>query len=217
MDAAGQGRSSEMWCEGERTMKKVHPLLLVAAFSLLLTSCFDTKHPLSDPQTSKADDRLAGVWRFRGDGGEMNYYHIGHVGGKLPASVMQVVFVQHTTDGSIESDKLLIFPTTIGDKTYLNVAEATPSLLKLLEEKGWTNEAVNAYLILRYQITGDVLTVQWFDSEAKKRAVAAGKIKGVFEKDQGHFTDATENLAKFVAEAGDDLFSKDVQRLERVK
>jgi hypothetical protein len=198
-------------------MKKVYPLLLVAAFSLLLTSCFDTKNPLSDPQKSKPDDRLSGVWRFRGDSGEMNYYHIGHVGEKLPASVMQVIFVQHMTDGSVESDKLLIFPTTIGDKTYLNVAEADASQLKLLEEKGWTNEAVKSYLILRYQITGDTLTIQWIDSDAKKRAVEAGKIKGTIEKDQGHFTDTTENLAKFVAEAGDDLFSKDGLRLERVK
>jgi hypothetical protein len=31
------------------------------------------------------------------------------------------------------------------------------------------------------------------------------------------FTDTTENLAKFVAEAGDGLFSKDALRLERVK
>jgi hypothetical protein len=198
-------------------MKTVRPLLLVAAFSLLLTSCFDTKNPLSDPQKSKPDDRLSGVWRFRGDGGEMNYYHIGHVAAKLPASVMQVIFVQHMTDGSIESDKLLIFPTTIGDKTYLNVAEATPSLLTQLEEKGWTNEAVNSYLILRYQITGDTLTIQWIDRDAKKRAVEAGKIKGTVEKDQGHFVDTTENHAKFVADAGDSLFSKDVLRLERVK
>ena len=168
-------------------MKKACPLLLVAAFSLLLTSCFDTKYPLSDPQKSKPDDRLAGVWRFRGDSGEMNYYHIGHGGEKLPASVMQVVFVQHMPDGNMQSGELLVFPTTIGDKTYLNVAEAKPSQLKLLEEKGWTNEAVNAYLILRYQITGDVLTIQLIDSEAKKRAVEAGKIKGMFEKDQGQF------------------------------
>ena len=198
-------------------MKRVCQLLFVAAFSLLLTSCFDTKNPLSDPQKSQPDDRLCGVWRFRGDSGEMNYYHIGHVGEKLPASVMQVIFVQHMTDGSVESDQLLLFPTTIGDKTYLNVAEATPVLLKLLEEKGWTNEAVNEYLILRYQITGDTLAIQWIDNDAKKRAVEAGKIQGTVEKDQGHFSDTTENLAKFVAEAGDDLFAKDVLRLARVK
>ena len=198
-------------------MKKVCPLLVVAAFSLLLTSCFDTKNPLSDPQKSQSDDRLSGVWRFRGDSGEMNYYHIGHGGEKLPASVMQVVNVQHMPDGKMHSGELLVFPTSLGDKTYLNVAEAKPSQFALLEEKGWTNEAVNAYLILRYQITGDVLTVQWIDSDAKKRAIEAEKIKGTIEKDRAHFTDTTENLAKFVAEAGDDLFSKDALRLERVK
>ena len=68
----------------------------------------------------------------------------------------------------------------------------------------------------------DTLTVQWMDSDAKKRAVEARKIKGKIEKDRDgntrvHFTDTTENLAKFVAAAGDDLFSKDVLRLERVK
>lgn len=198
-------------------MKKACPLLLIAAFSLLLTSCFDTKNPLSDPQKSKADDRLAGVWRFRGDGGEMNYYHIGRVGEKLPASVMQVIFVQHMPDGSMESDKLLTFPTSIGDKTYLNVAEVDASQLTQLQENGWTDEVVKDYSILRYQITGDVLTLEFVDQEAKRRAVEAGKIKGTTENERWCCTDTTENLAKFVAEAGDGLFSKDVLRLERVK
>src|SRR3990170_4764988 len=118
-------------------MKKVRPLLLVAAFSLLLTSCFDSKAPLSEPEKSKPDDRLTGVWRFRGDGGEMNYHHIGHAGENLPESLMRVVHVQHMPDGKMQSGELLVFPTTLGSKTYLNVAEATPSQLKLLEQKGW--------------------------------------------------------------------------------
>ena len=203
-------------------MKKACPLLVVAACSLLLTSCFDTKHPLSDPRKSKPDERLTGAWRFRGDNGEMNYYHIGHAGAKLPASVMRVFFVQHRTDGTMQSGELLVFPTSLGDKTYLNAAEAKPSEFALLEEKGWTDEAINKYLILQYQIAGDVLTLQLVDQEAKKRAGDAEKIKGVIEKDRDgnprvHFTDTTENLAKFVAEAGDTLFSKDVLRLERVK
>ncbi|MHB8974900.1 MAG: hypothetical protein ACYC4N_31105 [Pirellulaceae bacterium] len=203
-------------------MKKASPLLLVAVFSLLLTSCIDSKYPLSDPQKSKPDERLVGVWRFRGDNGEVNYCHIGHVGEKLPASVMRVVNVQHMPDGKMHSGELLAFPTSLGDKTYLNAAEAKPSQFALLEEKGWTDEAINKYLIVRYQITGDVLTLQLIDQEAKKRAVEAGMIKGMSEKDQDgnirvHFTDTTENFAKFVAEAGDTLFSKDGLRLERVK
>jgi hypothetical protein len=60
------------------------------------------------------------------------------------------------------------------------------------------------------------------DGDAKKRAIEAGKIQGVVEQDANgatkvYFTDTTENLAKFVAAAGDELYSKDTLRLERVK
>ena len=66
------------------------------------------------------------------------------------------------------------------------------------------------------------MTVQWMDGDAKKRAVEAGKINGKTEKDQDgndrtHFTDTAENLTKFITTAGDELFSKDVLKLERVK
>jgi hypothetical protein len=198
-------------------MKKTWGLLAIAACSLLLTSCFDSKVPLSDPQKAKPDDALMGVWRFQSEGGEINYYHFGHAGDKLPASLMQVVFVQHTPDGNIRSAELLAFPTTLGGKTYLNVAEASPEQLKLLEEEGWTGEVLHEYLILQYQITGNTLTIKWIDNEMKKKAIVAGKIKGIIENDQGHFTDTSEHLAKLLTEAGDTLFSKDVLPLARVK
>jgi hypothetical protein len=136
---------------------------------------------------------------------------------------MRVVGIQHKWGGMMtQLDELLLFPTTIGDKTYLNVSDGKDAQVKLVEDQGWTAETVNAYLILRYQVTRDTLEVQWMDGDAKKRAVEAGKIKGKIEKDQdgnarAMFTDTTENLAKFVAEAGDDLFSKDVLKLQRVK
>jgi hypothetical protein len=58
-------------------------------------------------------------------------------------------------------DELLLFPTTIGDKTYRNVSDGKDAQVKLVEDKGWTPETVNAYLVLRYQVMGDRLTVQW--------------------------------------------------------
>jgi len=197
-------------------------LLLVAAFSLLLTSCFDTIHPLSDPHKSKPDDRLLGIWRFRAESGETSYCHVGSAGEKFPASVMRIVVVRHTRNGSLQLGELLVFPSTLGDATYLNVADTTPSLRKRIEETGWTDEPIFLYQILRYQISEDALTVQLIDGEAKKRAIEAEKIKGMIEKDRKgksrvHFTDTSENLAKFVAESGDDLFSKQSLRLERVK
>ena len=41
--------------------KRSFQLLSVAALSLLLTSCFDSKVPLSDPQKAKSDDHLLGA------------------------------------------------------------------------------------------------------------------------------------------------------------
>jgi hypothetical protein len=69
---------------------------------------------------------------------------------------------------------------------------------------------------------GDALLLWGMDGDAKRQAIEGGKIKGVIEEREHHgsrveFTDTTENVARFVAGAGDGLFSKDVLRLERVK
>jgi hypothetical protein len=205
------------------TTRQTSVLVSMAAFCLLFTSCVDSKVPLSDPNMSQADERLAGNWRLRNDDGSVNNYRFVRAGDKFPASVMRVAGSSRKPDGTTEQfASLLLFPTTIGEKTYLNVTEGTDPKVKLVEEKGWTAETVNIYWIYRYQVTGDVLTVQGIDGDAKKRFIEAGKIKGKIEKGQDgntkvYFNDTTENLVKFVAEAGDDLFSKDVVRLERVK
>lgn len=207
----------------EMTTTRILKLLPLAALCLLFTSCFDSKVPLSDPGKSKADERLAGSWRGRNDDGSVNDYRFARAGGKLPASVMRLTGSNRKPDGTIEQfEPLLLFPTTIGEKTYLNACDGKEQQVKLLEEKGWTGETVTAYSIFRYQVTGDKMTVQWMDGDAKKRAIESGKIKGKIEKDQygndrAHFTDTTENLVKFIAAAGDDLFSKDGLKLERVK
>jgi hypothetical protein len=151
----------------------------------------------------------------------VSYYHFGRVGNKLPAPVMRVAGIQHKPDFTMEQfSELLVFPTTIDGNTYLNVCDGKDEQLKVLEEKGWTAETVHAYLIFKYQIKDDVLVVQGMDKDAKQRAIESGKIKGVIEKDRFttvRFTDSTENLAKFVADVGDELFSESVVRLERVK
>lgn len=198
-------------------------LLSMAATCVLFTSCFDSKVPLSDPGKSKPDERLAGNWQVRNDDGSVNDYRFAPAGGKLPASVMRVTGSSRKPDGTTEKvEPLLLFPTTIGEKLYLNVCDGKEPQVKLLEEKGWTAGTVGDYSIFRYRVTAETLTVQWMDGDAKRRAVEAGKIKGQIEKDQdgtarAHFTDTAENLAKFVAGAGDGLFSKDVLKLERVK
>ena len=58
------------------TTNRLLRLLSMAATCLLFTSCIDSSVPLSDPNTSKADERLAGVWRQRGESGQVNDYRL---------------------------------------------------------------------------------------------------------------------------------------------
>ena len=83
------------------------PLFLLSVAVCLCASGCDSKNPLSDPQTSKADERLAGVWRDRSDDGD-TYYHVGHAGEKFPACMMRVVLIKHSK-GEVEppGDSLL--------------------------------------------------------------------------------------------------------------
>ena len=60
---------------------------------------------------------------------------------------------------------LLLFPSTSGEKTYLNVTDGTEPKGKLVEEKGWTAETVSAYLIYSYRVTADVLMVQGINGD----------------------------------------------------
>ena len=135
---------------------------------------------------------------------------------------MRVLGITHKKNGVVRSEgDFLIFPTAPGANTYLNMVAGDEQQVKLLEEKGWKPKAVG-FWVLKYKVEGDTLLIWLIDDDAKKRAIEAGKIKGVIEiRKTGPnliaFADTTENVARFVASAGDSLFSKDAMRLERVK
>ncbi len=195
------------------------PLFLIGvALCLCASGCDDSKNPLSDPKTSKADERLVGVWLERADDSDV-YYHVGHAGEKFPACVLRIVEIRHSK-GTVEvPQEYLAFPTVIGDKTYLNfVLDGDKKLVKSLDEKGWKGDDVDCYTLLKYQIDGDKLVVWIMDEDAKQKAIESGKVKGVIKSNHpAKFTDTMENVARFVKEAGDSLWNtKEPGRFERV-
>jgi hypothetical protein len=197
-----------------KVMKPLH--VIVPTILLLLAGCDDSTTPLSAPATSKPDERLVGVWRLREKDGNVTYYHVGYPDESLPSGVMRVVVVTHRKQKLRQPIPVLVFPTTIGNKTYLNV---TGQLIKV--EKGWE---AKAYFLFRYQVDGDSLLLSKMDIDAKETAIDSGKIKGVSDHEKSkkdwlrtvRLTDTTENLARFVGAAGDSLWSKP-ERLERVE
>ena len=70
-----------------------------------------------------------------------------------------------------------------------------------------------------HQADGDKLVVWLVDEDAKRRAIQSGKVKGVVKANSAAtFTDTTENVARFVAAAGDSLLNlNDPVRFERIE
>lgn len=175
---------------------------LVSAI-LFLVGCGYSKNPLSDPRTSKADQRLVGVWRLPDEGD----YHVSPAGKGFPDSMMRATCVQHEKGKPKSSYEFFVFPSEIAGKTYLNIVDA----------KVWKPDAVDIYLLVKYQVEGDKLLVWPIDADVQRQAIKSGKIKGVANWDAPpKFTDTTENVARFVAQAGDALFLKDTIQLERL-
>ena len=206
------------------TTSRTLTILSVSLIALLCSSCDDSKTPLSDPQQSKPDAGLVGTWRFREKSGQVLYYHIGRIPGKLPQSVMRLIGINFSKENNLESPaEMLLFPTQIGDRRYLNAAGVEdPEKLKAMEEKGFNPPDIGGYWLLAYRLEKDAMTVWPMDAAAKKRAIEAGKVKGQISKGESgyetvRFTDSSENLARFVAEAGDSLFVKEPLHLERIK
>ncbi len=192
-------------------------LFLGVSVCLLASGCFDSEKPLSDPKTAKLDERLAGIWQ-EADKDHVTYYHVGQAGDKFPKGVMRAVSITHQ-QGQVKTLEFLLFPTTLGDKQYLNVVWA--SWLKQREEfekkADWS--VVPFYNICQYHVDGDKLSLRIIDGKAKEQAIKSGKIKGIKKENSTEytFTDTTENLARFFTESGDNLFTEKPCELERVK
>lgn len=185
---------------------------------LLITGCDESTAPLSDASKASPDKRLIGLWQHRYQNG-VTYYHIGRLGGKAPEGVMRVVAVSRRNSGELEEPhQLLAFRSDVGGHSYLNIAGVTQEQLGSIREEGWKADVLGSYILPKYRVEDDALLVWGTDMEAKKKAIEGGKIKGEIRLGGfARFTDTTQNLAQFVAAAGDELFSDEPLRMERVQ
>lgn len=190
----------------------------MALVCLLLSSCEDSKNPLSDPEKAAPDAEFVGVWRSANDG-SADYYHVAAAGGKLPAGVLRMISVSHAKNGVLaRPGEMLAFSTILGEDRYLNVASIDDKELDQFEKAGWKPELVKGYFIIKYQVQGDTLKLWTMERDARRKAIESGKIKGTIDKKTVLFTDTTENLAALLASPdGISLFDKEASTCERVK
>ena len=139
----------------------------------------------------------------------------------FPRGVTRIVVVTHDQADVKPPGEWLAYPTVLGGKTYLNVV-IDQKQVKRLDENGWEPNAVECYTFVKYRLDGDKLVMWTINEPAKGTAIKSGKIKGIKTgkldmEDLYRFTDTTENVAHFVANAPDSLWDKLPGQLERVK
>jgi hypothetical protein len=228
-------------------MTKPVPLLASICVCLVLSGCnVASKNPLSNPNASKIDIRLLGVWRGTDEkNGDVIYYHVGladdeepregitgyldptgleveQFDGKLPGGMLRIVGITHKKDFTLnDPGELLAFSTNLKGADYLNLIFLEETKLKTLKENGWKNP--ESYIITKYKIDGDKLRIWGMESSAVKKAVESKQLAGEIHDDKSltgvkyTITAPTADLARYVAESGDSLFSKEAFVLERVK
>ena len=170
--------------------------LQLLGFALLARADYgvESRHPLSDPQKAKIEDRAVGTWRATIN---TNQYYLhagtGNIVGK--SDWMELVLVLPGAKPLFYVHHKIGFASVIGGQNYFNVANLSvlPTQIRGSKPEELA-AAVERYDILKYEMNGDTMYIWAADQKFIKAAIEAGKIKG----HGATIDDTTENLIRFI-------------------
>lgn len=186
-------------------------LFLGCAVLLMLASCVESEHPLSDASKSQQDARLYGVWARTSPEGDVEYLHIGRetsdpldrVRNELEPGLMHYCTVTHSSHahGVGKPGDGRFYCTKIGGEDFANwVIPADEAQHKPM-----------TYCFMKFRVDDKQLVLWDQDAEATAKAIEAGKLKGVVKRKKnaaaGEFeelriTDSTANVLAFFGGGG---------------
>lgn len=203
------------------TKYKFSLALLLALCLLTTTACVESKHALSDPQTSPQVPELYGVWKMVTTSGDVNYVHIG-AGVELSvdpaqsvpeAGLMQFFVVSHNGAANPPQSGGIRLTKPIGFRFFVTEIEGTSYATCVPDpEAGKPRTLPAGYFFMKYKLDGDQLEVWDMNNDATAAAIEAGQLGGNVEREAGRLkrvaiTDQPEKIAKFLASGGaDDVF-----------
>ena len=170
--------------------------LQLLGFALLARADYgvESRHPLSDPQKAKIEDRAVGTWRATIN---TNQYYLhagtGNIVGK--SDWMELVLVLPGAKPFFYVHHKIGFASVIGGQNYFNVANLSvlPTQIRGSKPEELA-AAVERYDILKYEMNGDTMYIWAADQKFIKAAIEAGKIKG----HGATIDDTSENLIRFI-------------------
>jgi hypothetical protein len=194
---------------------------LPAAVCLCFASCVDTDKPLTDPEEATPDTRLLGLWKLSDGEHTVEFHHVGKAGEPFADSVYRTVAVGFDADGVLDRPDgnldSLVVPTKLGDNRYLSIGLVGKDKYQAVDTHGLAGAEIDNYMLMKYKIENDKITLWMTNSKAKIKAVESGKVAGVVKGNDARLTDIRDNLRTFVTENDAELFSDDPVVMTRVE
>jgi hypothetical protein len=182
-------------------LNSISKACLVALLALFFSACEVVLiNPLSDSATDKPDERLPGKWINKDEKGKGVYVQF-DTGANRELNVS--IF---GGKGEEKNPAFTATTTTIGNRFYMSLYPTDEA-----RDKG--------YLLARYEIKGDEMTVWLLDSEKVKAAITQKRLKG--EAGQGSppiitITDAADKVRAVLGSSESNELFKYLGTFERV-
>ena len=198
-------------------------LLLTA---LGLAGCGATsEHPLSTEADSLVDERIVGHWeavpKESGQGAQERLI-VGRLAGT--ERTMEVAWLKLDKSGFVRVERYPFHVTRLegqpASTAFISYdQEHTRKAMEARNERG--DEALRGYLIYRYRVDGDVLTLGRLNNKAIVKAIRAKKIQGTVADDNGadpqvHITEPVATLRAWLAKAPATIWDEGDSKLRRV-
>jgi hypothetical protein len=184
--------------------------LALLAVVWMLPSCATSEVPLSDPNTARPDQRLAGSWRignYKKNGAGYVFTFIGKPERKeLPAGLMKMIMVDDHGDGTIKATEVFFLTTSLGEGSYISLL-CDQDVDRVIAPK-WDKGQIKEWFILKYAVEPDRIRVWALDDDCARAAIRDGKVKGSIGQHgwlalgSSRFTDA-EDLRRYLLAGGD--------------
>ncbi|MGB0747602.1 MAG: hypothetical protein ACPGO3_02560 [Magnetospiraceae bacterium] len=155
---------------------------------MVLGGCLpEFTHPIAVPDATTPDPRLISAWQGHDDD-EIVYMHlVNREDGGLDALMIQ--YGEDQGEPSAGWDQMIAYTAHLGTHDYLSVRDPDES---------------EVYLLVRYVIDGDSLTLWLADEDGFEAAIRDGKIAGTLPKKEfasAKITASTAELAAFLSAA----------------
>lgn len=162
--------------------------LLITLLSIFMLGCLpDSDNPLTDPVKERLDRSIIGTW-FWNEDNESGFIHIG-LDEKM--KLLRVVMVDIDRNNEIDISEFTGHTSQLAGNRYLNLKWERP---KHDENPG--------YFFVKYKLKQDALGIAIISSEAVRKAIADGGLKGDARMEERftapHISEQQKKLQEFI-------------------